>query len=125
RGGSNHRRTANINLLNRLGFSDVFADDRLFEWVEIDHNHVDWLNSVFAHGRNMFCLVAQSEQCAVNLRMQSLDPAVHHFRETGYRGNVTDVDAVFAEDRCRASGTDDFDAKLFEFAREIDDARFV
>src|ERR1051326_2866561 len=41
------------------------------------------------HGRDVFRMVTQREQSAVNLRVQRLHAAVHHF---GKPGNVRDVE---------------------------------
>ena len=80
---------------------------------------------MFVHRGNVAAVFAQAEQRAMDLRMQSLDPAVHHFRKPGHVRNVAHFDSGLAQDLCRASGADDFDAEGFQLAGEIGDARFV
>ena len=47
-GGADHRRAADIDVLDDFVKVDAWLAGRLFEGVEIDHHHVDGLNAVFA-----------------------------------------------------------------------------
>ena len=89
----------------------VLALDRFFEGIEIHHHHVDGLDVVFAHCRDVFGIVSQTKQGAVNLRMQRLDPAIHHFGKAGNVGNITHLDSGVAERFRGAAGADDFNVK--------------
>ena len=68
---------------------------------------------------------APAQDAAVDLGMQGLDPAVHHFRKAGVIGDFDDGDAVFGQQLGGAAGGEDFDAQAGKGAGEIDDAGFV
>ena len=72
---------------------------------------LDGLDVVFAHCRDVFGIVSQTKQGAVNLRMQRLDPAIHHFGKAGNVGNITHLDSGVAERFRGAAGADDFNVK--------------
>ena len=65
------------------------------------------------------------EDATMNLRMQGLYPAIHHFRETGVVGHFHGIDALLAQQLEGAAGGKDLDALGAEFAGEIDNAGLV
>ena len=64
--------------------------DRLLERVEVDADEVDRLDAVLLHRGDVLGVVALGEQAAVDLRVQRLDPAVHHLGEAGDLADVGD-----------------------------------
>ena len=104
---------------------DAVTDDRFFKRIEIDDNHIDWLDAVLAHRRLVLGIVAYSEQAAVNLWVERLHAPIHHFRKARYIGNVAHVNARVPQCLRRAAGADDFHAKGLEFAREVNDSSLV
>ena len=103
----------------------TFASYRLFKWIKVDDNHVDRLNGVIAHCRLVVGIVANAKQGAVNLRMKSLYATVHHFRKARYIGDIAHFDARLAQRLGRATRADHLNAKVFEFACEVNDASLV
>ncbi len=99
--------------------------DRGFERIKIDHHEIDRLDSMFARGRLVLLVPAHIEQAAVHFGMQRLDPAVEHFGKAGEGGNAAHFDSGLAEETGGAAGGNDFDALLFELAREIGHAGFI
>ena len=73
----------------------------------------------------MLLVVTQREEGAVYLRMQRLDSAVHHFRETCDVGNIGHLNAVFAKRLRGAARRDYLDAEAGESFREFDDTGFI
>ena len=57
--------------------------------------------------------------------MESFHPAIHHFRKSGNLRNIFDGNFIIAQQRCRAAGGDEFDAKRRERAGKLDDAVLV
>ncbi len=86
-GGADHGRAADIDVLD-AGFEIGLARDGFLERIEIDHQNIDRRDPVRPHRFDMRRIVADREQTAVHRRMQRLDAAVHHFRETGQIADV-------------------------------------
>ena len=55
-------------------------------------------------------VVVPAEDAAVDLRVQRLQPAVHHLRKAGVLGDVADRDALGFQVLSRAAGAVDFHA---------------
>ena len=73
----------------------------------------------------MFGVVADREQAAMDLRVQRLHPAVHHFGKAGELGDVVDRQAG-RRDRLRgAAGGDELDAVAGQRVGELDQAGLV
>src|SRR4026209_3050731 len=119
-GGTDHCWSTDVDLFDCLLACDAFAADRCRKRIKIYDHHVDRLDAVFAHRRDMFSVVAQSKQSAVNPRMQSFYAAIHHFRKAGNVRNVAYLDAGVAQSFGGAAGADDLYVELFELTGEVD-----
>ena len=120
-----HGRPADIDLLDRLLPGDIRPRHRLNEWVEVDHDQIDGLEAMFLHGRQVGLIVPAMQDPRMHLRMQGLDPAIEHFRETGKIVDLHDLDARLSQGTSRPAGGEDLDAKLAKPPGKIDDPRFV
>ena len=58
-------------------------------------------------------------------RVQRLDPAVHHLRESGDLRHIEDGEPGGAQRRGRAAGREEFDAERRKRARKIGEAALV
>src|SRR5712672_1166646 len=70
-------------------------------------------------------IFAAMQNTAVHLGMQRLHAAIEHFWKAGKVGDVFDCNAGIAQQLGGASGGNQFDAKVGEPAREIDEAGLV
>src|SRR5690606_15861055 len=91
-GGANHGRAADIDVLDGVRQGAARPGHSGGERVEVDRHQVDRVDAVFGHHRAV--LVTATEDATVDLRVQGLHPAVHHFREAGVVGHFHGVDAV-------------------------------
>ena len=107
---ANHRRAADVDVLDRVFDRRVVARDGLFERVEVDRQQVDRLDAVFFHHRIVCAAAAQ--QTAMNLRVQRLDAAIHDFGKAGLVTDLDDVDACVTQCAAGATGGENFNAKL-------------
>ena len=80
---------------------------------------------MFLHLGDMFGVVAQRQDAAVNFRMESLDPAIHHFRKTGELGDVFNGNVAVAQQRSGAAGGNQFDAHGCEGTGKFDNPLLV
>ncbi|MNF49332.1 hypothetical protein D3C84_306020 [compost metagenome] len=120
---ADHGRAADVDVLDGVGQVAVRLGDRGFEGVEVDRDQVDRLDPVLLHDRAVEG--ATAEDAAVDLRVQGLHPAVHHFREAGVVGDFHGGYAVVLEQLVGAAGGEDFHVQGDEFAGELKDAGLV
>ena len=124
-GGADHRRSADVDVLDQFFERDAGLGRGFLEGVEIHDHHVDRRDAVLGDGGDVLGIFAAMQDAAVDLGMQRLDAAVEHFGESGEFGDVFDGDAGIAQQLGGASGGDEFDAEGGELAGEIDEAGFV
>ncbi|MNQ50453.1 hypothetical protein D3C85_643980 [compost metagenome] len=120
---ANHGRAADVDVLDGVRQGATGLGHGGGERVQVDRDQVDRGDAVLGHHRAVE--IATAEDAAVDLRMQGLHPAVHHFREAGVVGHFDRGHAVFAQQLEGAAGGEDLDAEGGEFAGEVDDAGLV
>ena len=103
--GPHHGRSADVDILDRILQCAIRFGDRLHKGVEIDDDNVDGRDSMFFQRLQMRVDIASREDAAMHFRMQRLDPAIKHFRETGVFADLGYVEAGFLQHlRCSSSG---------------------
>ena len=102
-GGADHRGPADVDVLD-AGLEIGSSRDGLFERIEIDHEQINRPNALRPHGGGMFSVVADREQAAMDLGMQSLDAAIHHLRKASDVGDVEDFKAGIGQRPAGAAG---------------------
>ena len=124
RRGAHHAWAADVDILDHF-FEAGAAGHRRFERIQIDDDQIDGRDAMFFHLGDMFRIVPQRQDTAVNFRMEGLDPAIHHFRKAGQLGDVFDRNIIVAQQRRGAAGGNQFDAHGREGAGKLDNALFV
>ena len=109
---TNHRRAADVDVLDRIVDGCIRARDRCFERIQVDDQQVDRFDAVFVHDRLVGA--ATTEQSAMDGRMQGLDAAVHDLRKAGFLGDFADVEAGLAQLPAGAAGGNELDARRGE-----------
>ena len=123
RGRTDHRRPADVDVLDRVFECAIRLRDRRGERIEIHHHQIDRIDAMRAH--HFIVDVATSQQSAVNLRMQRLHATIHDFRKAGVRRHFGHLDAILFEQRGGAARRENRDAPLLQCTSEIDEAVFV
>ena len=82
-GRPDHRRPADVDLLDRLLDGGVPAKDRVDERVEVAADEVDLAQAVLGQRGEVLRPVAPRQDARVHARVQRLDAAVHHLGEAG------------------------------------------
>ena len=123
-GGADHRRPADVDVLDHL-VERRGAAQGVLERVEIDDQQIDRRDAVGDHRRLMGGLAANRQQAAMDARMQRLQPAVHHLGKSGQIGDVDDLEAAFRQRRGGAAGRHQLDAARFERLAQFDEAGLV
>ncbi len=108
--GSEHRRPADVYVLQRLFAVTVNARDRGLEGIQVHNQQVDGTDPVFGHRRGV--QIATGQESAMDFRMQGLDAAVHELREPGNLRDVRHREAGVAQRRRGSAGRDDLDVHV-------------
>ena len=124
RRGADHRHAADVDVLD-AGGEIAAARGGGFERIQTDRQNIDRADAVRAHRLGMGGIVAHGEKPAMHRRMQRLDPAIHHFGESGQFADVEYLEAGVAQRFAGTAGRDELDAEAGQRAREFDHARFV
>ena len=124
-GRTQHGRATDVDVLNCIFQRALLFGDGLLERVQIDHDHVDLRNIVLFQFRDVLGEIATGQDAAVHFRVQRLDAAIEHFRETGVIGHFRDRHAIFLQQLGGAASGQDVHAQLVQRAREIEHAGLV
>ena len=110
--GADHRRSADIDVLDGVVDRRVVARNGLLEGIEVDDEEIDRLDRVFLHRR--LVRAAPAQEAAVDFRMQRLDPAVHDLRKAGLLRDFDRVDAGVTDRFRGPAGRHDLDTEFPE-----------
>ncbi len=125
RRGTQHRRAADVDLLDGLGDGHAVSGDGRFEGIEIDHDEIDRRDVEAFDVGSMGLLFAIEKNCAEDTRGEGLDAAAEDFGGAGPLGDRRDIDAVVGKMLGGAAGGEDLDILRPQCAGQIDDAGFV
>ena len=90
RRGAQQRRTADVDVLDRVVERAAVLRDGLAKRVEIDDDEVDGGNRVRCQRRRMLGDVPPRENSGVHLRMERLDAAIEHLGKAGVVADLGD-----------------------------------
>ena len=122
---ADHRRAADVDVLDPVLERRAGAVQRRLERIEIDDQKVDRGDVVGDHRRLMGRVGADREQPAVDARMQRLHPPVHHLGKAGDLRDVDDREPGLLERRGGAAGRQELDAVPGQRLRQLDEAGLV
>ena len=125
RGGTDHRRSPDVDLLDRLGLRHARPRHGLLERIEGDDDQIDRRDPVLRERGEMLGDVSAGENPAVDLRVQGLDPPVEHLGESGGVRHIDHPYPRLAEELRGASGRKDLDAERGKGLSELADAGLV
>ena len=80
-GGPDHRRTADVDLLDHLGVLGAAPCRRALERVQVHADQVDERDVLPLGGAEMHGVVAYGQQPAIELGVKRLDTTVHDLRK--------------------------------------------
>ena len=124
-GGADHRRPADIDVLDQIFKRHARLGRGFLEGVKIDHHHVDGLNAVLGNSAAVRSHSAPVQDAAVHLGMQGLHPPVEHLGKTGEFGNILHADPGVAQQLRGAAGRNQFHAHAGKFAGKLHQPRLV
>ena len=125
RGGTDHRRSADVDLLDRFGAGHVRAGHRGLEGIEVADDQIDRADLVRLHVRLIFREFATGENATMNFRVQRLHSATEHLGAGGQLGHVEHRNAGVSNRACRPARGHELYAQLIQLLREFNESRLV
>ncbi len=123
-GGADHRRPADVDVLEGVVQRHAGPGHRLHEGVEIDRYQVDGVDAAPGQLVQVGGLVAAGEDAAVHRRVEGLHAAVQDL-EAGELGDAGDGDAGLGQGLVGAAGAVQLEAEVGQPAGELDHACLV
>ena len=125
RSSANHRRPANVDILNRRRKRDIRFRHGCFKRIEVAYHYVNSGDAVRIRFGAVFRILPRREEPAVNFRMERLDSAIEQLRKAGVVRDINDVNPCFTEMSRRAAGGQNFHPALGEDVRYLQKVRFI
>ncbi len=125
RRGADHRRPADVDVLDRDLVGDFVPGDSLLEGVEVDADEVDRLDPLALQRRHVLGVAAPRQERRVQPRVQGLHPAAEDLLLAGELGDVGHLEAGLAQRRRGAAGREDLDPERRQPLGEVGDAGLV
>jgi hypothetical protein len=125
RRGADHRRAADVDVLDRLRARHARSRHRFLERVERHHHEIDRLDLVFLERGQMRRHVTTGQEAPVDPRMEGFDPPVEHLGKAGDVRDFPNRDGAVPEKLGGAAGRENLDAKPGQGLGERDDAGLV
>ena len=123
--GTNHRRTADVDVFDGQFKRAIRPCDRLFERIEIHTDDVNRVDAVIGNRLHVFRHGTTSKNAGVNVWIERLDATVKHFRETRVVGYFLAGHALFSQKLGRAARRQNMVTRSHEPLGKVHDARFV
>ena len=121
---ADHRGPTDVDILDRRRVVPA-ARDGCLKWIKIDHQQIDHADAVRRSLLAVLRVAAHCQQAAMDLRMESLQPPIHHFRNSGVVGHVFDGNARRFQRRRGTASRQQFHALLHQRARQLQQSRLV
>jgi len=103
-GCADHRRTADVDVLERLFQGHVGATDRLCKWIQVPDDDVDHVDLVSDQLGRVAGVVPPGQNATVHHRMKGLYAPIENFGEARQIGDLLDGQARVLELPGRATG---------------------
>ncbi len=120
-----HRRTADIDILHRLGQLHPRAGDGLSKGIEVHHHQRDGHDLLLLQLPPVLLQLQAGQQAAVDQRMERLHPPPQNLGKTGHRRCFDYRDAPLDEGAGSPPGRDDLPAQPDQLPGQLDDAALV
>ena len=123
--GPDHRRAADVDVLDRDVVLDLVVGDRVLEGVEVDADEVDRLDPLGLERRHVLGVAAAGEERRVQPRVQRLDPAAEDLLLAGELGDVGHLEPRLAQGGGGPAGAEQLDPGRGESLGEVGDPGLV
>jgi hypothetical protein len=125
RGCPDHRRSADVDLLDELVERDVGSLRGSGEWIEVHDDDLERRDPGLDQRFSMFRIPSVGQNPCVDARVKRLDPAVEHLGEAGHRRDVRHGKVPVAQGSGRSAGRDELETEADEASAEFGEAGLV
>ncbi len=108
---SQHRRSADVDVLDRVVEAAVRICDSALERVEVDRQYFDRVDPMLGQRLHMRWIGPTRQQPGMDARVERLDAPVEHLGKAGVVGDLRDRDAGVSQQPRRAAGRKDVEAE--------------
>ena len=122
---ADHRRPADIDVLDRLGPRDPRARDRRLEGIEVNDHEVDGRKAEPIQRFHVSGFDRSASSAGMDAGMERLDPPLHHLREPRHRLHWGDGHARVLQSASGSPCGEDFHSHSGQLAAELDHAGLV
>ena len=123
--GADHRRTTDVDLLDRVVERDAGLADGCFKWIEVHGEQWDRGDLMRIECGLVLRQIEPGQQTTMNGRMEGLDTSVQNLRKPCHIGDRDHGNARPFQRRMGAAGRDDLPAKIDQPARKCLNPGFV
>ena len=120
-----HRRTANVDILDCLLDRHTLLLNRLTEGIEIHADHVDKLDLILLEGLQVALIVTTSQQTAMHLRVERLDTTITNLREARYIADIDHLNTLLFEEFHRTARGDHLPAQCAKSLCKLHHTRLI
>jgi len=124
-GRAHHGRAADVDVFDGVFQRAARLGNGRLERIEIDHQQVDGWNFRSGQRLHVGSYFAPRQQPAMDARMQRLDAAIEHFRETRVIGHFGDRESRIAQHFGGAAGGQQCNAETGQRSGEFENAGLV
>ena len=125
RRAAQHRRPADVDVLNRVVQFHVRPGDGLLEGIKIYDDEINRPNVMCADCGFVRFVAANEQQAAVNFWMERFDAAIEHFGKAGVFADVFHRQPGLAQRFGGAAGGKNFNSGFCQNLCERNQARFI
>ncbi len=108
---AHQRRTADIDILDRVGIADIGPSDGLRKRIEIHNHEIDRLNAMFGQHGDILGMIAAEQNAAVDSGMERLHATIHHLGKAGVFGHIANGEAILLQELAGPAGAEQLDAR--------------
>ena len=116
---ANHRRAADVDILNRFCKRDIRSRHGCLKRIQIAYHQINGSDTVCCRLGTLFRIIPLGEEPTVNFRVERLNSAIEQLRKAGVVGDIEGVNAGFTEMSRRAAGGQNFHSTLGEDVRYL------
>ena len=120
-----HRRATDIDVLDSLSHLYALLGNGLTEWVEVDADHIDELDTILAQRLEVALQIATSQQTTVHLWVQGLYTTITDFWETCYIADADGLHSILLQKALGTACSDNLPAKRLQTADKLNQACLV
>ncbi len=125
RGSAQHRRAADIDVLDRVVERALDSRHGLLKWIQVDDENFDRIDRMLGQRARVFSLGSIGQQAGMDARIQRLHAPIEYLWKAGVLRDLGNFDPALAQQLCSSAGRQNVKAKGAQLLSKIRDTGFV